>query len=219
MFDALHQAGNDDNQLSGFVVDSQYIKMGVLTTHNLNLSDVKVREKSEFEWLFRFTNIIQEITGLLNIGKGLEQMLDAAKDLEMKSYKLQGYCPTRFAAYFEVSLVNFIKTYPIIIQALAERKESKNKKVRNQAEKLFSQILDIKFVGILLGCRDIYRVIATTYSWLQLMEQFPWVVTKTLSDIIKLSAMADNLDIGSVKAKFQQQTFIIGRPWLSILMT
>ena len=82
-------------------------------------------------------------------------MLDAAKDLERKSYKLQGYCPTRFSAYFEVILVKFIKTYPIIIQALAERKESKNKKVRDQVEKLLSQILGIKFVGIIRGCRDI----------------------------------------------------------------
>ena len=46
--------------------------------------------------------------------------------------------------------------YPIIIQALAERKKSKDKKVRDQAEQLLSKILLITFVGILLGCRYIY---------------------------------------------------------------
>ena len=85
--------------------------MGVLPKliHSLNLSDEEVRGRQDFQWLVRFTNIIKEVTGLLNIGKGLEQMLDAAKELEMKSYRLQGYCSTRFGAYFEVSLNNFIE--------------------------------------------------------------------------------------------------------------
>ena len=123
--------------------------------HNLNLSDEEVRDRPDFDWLVRFTNIIKEVTGLLNIGKGLEQMLDAAEELDMKTYRLQGYCPTRFAAYFEVSLNNFIKSYPIIIRALGERKASKEKKVRDQAEKLLGKLLDVKFVGTLLGCRNV----------------------------------------------------------------
>ena len=222
MLDVLHQAGVDDSQVSGFGVDGQYIKMGVLPkligmidieekdmdklkgwilqtwepAHNLNLADEEVRGRQDFQWLVRFTNIIKEVTGLLNIGKGLEQMLDAAKELDMKSYRLQGYCSTRFAAYFEVSLNNFIKSYPIIIRALGERKTSKEKKVRDQAEKLLGQLLDVKFVGSLLGSRDIYCIIATASCQLQKVEQFPWEVTQILKSVIaKLSAMADNLHI------------------------
>ena len=90
--------------------------------------------------------------------------------------------------------------YPIIIQALAERKKSKYKKVRDQAEQL-SKILHITFVEILLGCRYIYRVIATTSSQ---VEQFPCEITKTLSDVVvMLSAMANNLDVSCEKAKVQ----------------
>ena len=75
MLDVLHQSGIGDKQLLGFGVDGQYIKMGVLNkliekinldekdlnklkgwilqawepAHNLNMSDVEVREKSEFD--------------------------------------------------------------------------------------------------------------------------------------------------------------------------
>ena len=74
MLDFLRQSGIDDTQLSGFGVDSQYIKMGVLNkliekinleekdlnklkgwilqacepARNLNLTVIEVREKSEF---------------------------------------------------------------------------------------------------------------------------------------------------------------------------
>ena len=94
MLDVLQQAVVSDKQLSGFGVDGQYIKMGVLhkliemldieekdinklegwilqtwePAHNLNLSDEEVRDRPDFDWLVRFTNIIKEVTGLLNIG-------------------------------------------------------------------------------------------------------------------------------------------------------
>ena len=136
------------------------IKGWVMTTwepaHNINLSDQDVRNEQIFDWLVRFTNIIKAITGLINIGKGLEQMIAAGEELNVKRYRLQGYCATRFAAYFEVSLENFIRSYPVIFRVLQERKDSKEKKVRDEAEKYLGQILDTKFVGMLLGCRDIY---------------------------------------------------------------
>ena len=90
MLDVLQQAGVADKQLSGFGVDGQYIKMGVLhkliemldieekdinklegwilqtwePAHNLNLSDEEVRDRPDFDWLVRFTNIIKEVTAL-----------------------------------------------------------------------------------------------------------------------------------------------------------
>ena len=68
--------------------------------------------------------------------------------------------------------------------------------MRDQAKKLLGQLLDVKFVGSLLGSRDIYRVIATASCQLQQVEQFPWEVTRTLRSVIaKLSGMADNLPI------------------------
>ena len=57
-------------------------------------------------------------------------------------------------------------------------------------------ILDTKFVLLLLGTRDIYRVIATTSCKLQKVEQFQWEVTRTLKNAIsRLSDMAEDLDI------------------------
>ena len=68
--------------------------------------------------------------------------------------------------------------------------------MRYQAEKLLGKILDVKFVGTLLGGRDVYRVIATTSCQLQEVEQFPWQVTKTLRAVVdKLSSMSNNLHI------------------------
>ena len=62
------------NKLKGWILQAWE------PARNLNLTDIEVREKSEFDWLVRFTNVFKEITGLLYIGKGLEQMLDASKD-------------------------------------------------------------------------------------------------------------------------------------------
>ena len=222
MLGVLHEAGVEDSQISGFGVDGQYIKMGVLNkllnklnlpesdisklsgwilqtwepAHNLNLADQEIREKPVFDWLVRFINIIKEVTGLLNIGKGLEQTIAAAEELNMKNYRLQGFSSTRFAAYFEVSLENFIRSFPIIVRALEERKLSREKKVREEAEKHLGHILDAKFVLILLGTRDIYRVIATTSCKLQKVEQFQWEVVRTLKSAInKLADMADKMQI------------------------
>ena len=152
------------------------LKVWILQTwepaHNLNLSDLEIRDNQVFSWLVRFTNVITDVTGLLNIGKGLEQTIAAAEELQLKRYRLQGFSTTRFAAYFEVSLANFIRSYPVIVRALQERKQSREKKVRDEAEKHLGHILDTKFVGMLLGCRDIYRVIATASCDLQKVEQF-----------------------------------------------
>ena len=149
-----------------------------------------------FDWLVRFINLIKEVTGLLNIGKGMEQTIAAAEELNMKNYRLQGFSSTRFAAYFEVSLENFIRSFPIIVRALEERKLSREKKIREEAEKHLGHILDAKFVLILLGTRDIYRVIATTSCKLQKVEQFQWEVVRTLKSAInKLADMADKMQI------------------------
>ena len=174
MLGVIHEAGIDDTQLSGFGVDGQYIKLGVLTklieklnvgetdtkklkgwvlctwepAHNINLTDLEIRDMQVFDWLVRFTNVIKEVTGLLNIGKGLEQMIAAAEELNTKRYILQGFCATRFAAYFEVSLENFIRSYPVIVRVLEERKNSSDKKVREEAEKHLGHT----WISSLLGC-------------------------------------------------------------------
>ena len=71
----------DINKLEGWILQTW------APAHKLNLSDEEVRDRPYFDWLVRFTNIIKGVTGLLNIGKGLEQMFDAAEELYMKTYR------------------------------------------------------------------------------------------------------------------------------------
>ena len=83
-----------------------------------------------------------------------------------------------------MSLDNFIKIYSVILSALDESKQSVTKKSRDWADKNLVRILDIKFVEMVLGCMDIYRVIATASRNLFNVEQFPWEATRTLNDLI-----------------------------------
>ena len=211
MLDLFHGAGVEDSQLEGVGVDGQYIKLGAIKkliskldvdgyseeqlqkwifvtwdpSHNLNKADEEIRQLQIFDWLVSFTNDVGDITRTLGIGKGLEQCKQAASDLDKTLYKLQTYSATRFAAYVEKVYENIYKSYEIIIRALGVRAESDNKKVRETAKDLLSKLLTTKFLGTLLGCIDIYRVIATSSCNLQRVEQFPWEVISNLNYVIK----------------------------------
>ena len=70
---------------------------------------------------------------MLNIGKGLEQSLEAAEEVGEKFVKLKSLSDTRFSAYFEKSIENFEKRTETTITALKKRTESTNKEVRDKA--------------------------------------------------------------------------------------
>ena len=64
------------------------------------------------------------------------------------------------------------------------------------AKDLLTKLLSTKFVGTLLGCIDIYRVIATASCDLQTVEQFPWEVVANLNSVVtKLKKMSETLKI------------------------
>ena len=187
MLNLFHSAGAEDSQLEGVGVDGQYIKLGAVTkliskldidgytdeerqrwifqtwepAHNLNKADEEIRNLQIFQWLETFTNELGDITRILSIGKGLEQIKQAANELNMPLYKLQTYSTTRFAAHAEKTFNNAYRSFEAIIKALQERAKSNDKKVRDTAKELLDKLLTTKFVGTLLGCIDIYRVIAT----------------------------------------------------------
>ena len=218
----IHDAGVEDSQLEGMGVDGQYIKLGATRklvskleidgyteddlqkwifqtwepAHNLNKADEEIRKLQIFDWLETFTNEVGEITRILGIGKGLEQVMQAATELKMRLFRLQSYSTTRFAAHAEKTFKNAYKSFEIIIKALRVRAESKDKKVRDTANELLSKLLTIKFVGTLLGCIDIYSVIARASCNLQKVEQFPWEVIAYLNSVInKLKKMSQTLKI------------------------
>ena len=124
MLTLFHNAGAEDSQLEGIGVDGQYIKLGAVKklisklaidgyteeqcqrwifqiwepAHNLNKAEEEIRNLPIFQWLDTFINEVGEITKILSIGKGLEQVMQAANELNMVLYKLQTYSTTRFAA-------------------------------------------------------------------------------------------------------------------------
>ena len=218
----MHDAGVEDSQLEGIGVDGQYIKLGAIKkligklsvtgmseeellgwifetwepAHNLNKADEEIRNLPIFEWLVRFTSDIGDVTRLLGIGKGLEQSKQSAAELEQRLYKLQAYSVTRFASHVEKTYTNAYRSYEIIVRTLQTRAASNDKKVSEAAKELSSKLLTTKFVGTLLGCTDIYRVIATASCDLQQVEQFPWQVLAVLNDVIaKLKKMSTTLKI------------------------
>ena len=222
MLELMRGAGVADSQLEGVGVDGQYIKLGAIKkmiaklnvdglteeqlldwvfetwepAHNLNKADEEIRKLQIFEWLVRFTKEVGEITGILGIGKGLEQSKHSASELGKRLYKLQAYSVTRFAAHVEKTFKNTYKSFEIIIKTLETRAESKDKKVSDVAKDLLTKLLSTKFVGTLLGCIDIYRVIATASCDLQTVEQFPWEVVANLNSVVtKLKKMSETLKI------------------------
>ena len=85
---------------------------------------------------------------------------------------------TRFSAYFEGSISNFIKRIETTIAALKKRIESTDKKVKDKAASLMKKICSKQFFLLILGILDIYRLLGTTSSLLQTVQQFPWDIPK-----------------------------------------
>ena len=79
--------------------------------------------------------------------------------------RLQTFSATRFAAHAKKVYKNCYKSFTIIITVLEERDDAKD---------LLSKVLTVKFIGTLLGCIDIYRVIATASCDLLTVDHFPW---------------------------------------------
>ena len=183
--EVFNNAGLSDNQLEGLDWDGEYIKKGVKNKliRILNISDMTDEEKTDwitevwepahqielttkdarnmdiFEWLEDHIKIINDITTILNIGKGLEQSIEAAREVGEKLYILKTLSDTRFSAYFEKSIENFEKRIETTITALKKRAESKNKEVKEKASNLLKKVCNKQFLLLNLGLLDIYRLL------------------------------------------------------------
>ena len=99
--------------------------------------------------------IINDITTILNIGKGLEQSIEAAREVGEKLYILKTLSDTRFSAYFEKSIDFFEKRIETTITALKKRAESNNKEVREKASIRLKKVCNKQFLLLNLGLLDI----------------------------------------------------------------
>ena len=143
----LNNVGAEDTQLEGIAVDGEYVKKGIKDklledldipkmtdkekddwitmvwdpAHELELAVSDARKDSAFDWFNLHIRQINEATEMLNIGKGLQQSLSAAKDLDQKLYKLRNMSSTRFVAYFFMCLNNNEKSLSISIEVLKKK--------------------------------------------------------------------------------------------------
>ena len=152
--------------------------------HQLELVTNDIKKDDSFDWFNAHITVVKETISVLNIGKGLEQSLDAAGEVGEKSYKLKTLSDTRFSAYFESSLDNFEKRIGTTILALQKRVESKDKDVKDKASWLLKRILNKKFLMIHLALIDLYRVLGTSSSNLQTVQQFPWDIGKKQTQLL-----------------------------------
>ena len=69
--------------------------------HQFELTTKDAINMDKFEWLEDHKKIINDITTILNIGKGLEQSIETAREVGEKLYILKTLSDTRFSVYFK----------------------------------------------------------------------------------------------------------------------
>ena len=179
--EVFRDSGFTDDQLEGMGWDGEYIKKGVKDklldileiegmtkddmkewvtevwepAHQLELVTKDVKSDNTFEWLTDHIQVLNDTATILGIGKGLEQSMEAAKEVGEKFYKLKRTSDTRFAAYFEGSIGNFEKRMETNIAALRKRTESTDSKVKEKASKLLKRICSKQFLLTNLGILNV----------------------------------------------------------------
>ena len=198
--EVFHESGFCDDQLAGFGWDGEYVKKGIKDkildlvvvegmnkgelvewitevwepAHQLELVTKDTKGDDAFQWFTDHIQVLNDITEILGIGKGLKQSLEAAVEVGEKFYKLRQLSGTRFAAYFSGSIAKFEKRMETNVAALRKRTESNDKKVREKAATLLRTICSKQFLLINLGVLDVYNILAVVSKQLQQVEQFPW---------------------------------------------
>ena len=215
----LNGSGVDDKQLEGIAVDGEYVRKGIKEkllelldlpgmdeedkagwitcvwdpAHELELAMKDVRKDQVFDWLEKHIKLINEATELLNIGKGLQQSLRVAEELDEKLYKLRNMSSTRFVAYFYRCLENNEKSLSISIEVLKEKSTSSSKKeTKEKAGRILKSWKTQQWMMINLGLIDIFRLMGMASKELQKVEIFPWDVLGIQESLISnLRTMAD----------------------------
>ena len=75
----------------GFTLEDKdrWITMVRETEHKLELSFKDVRKEDTFVWLDQHIKLVNEATKLLNIGKGLQQSIDTAVEIDGRFLSLE----------------------------------------------------------------------------------------------------------------------------------
>ena len=151
--EVFHDSGFSDDQLEAIGWDGEYVKKGVKgkvldqlgigeftkeeknlwvtevweLAHQFGLVTKDVKKDPIFSLLNDHIQTINDTASIVGIGKGLEQSIEAAEEVEAKFYKLRRVSDTRFAAYFEGSISNIEKRIETTIAALRKRTDSSDK--------------------------------------------------------------------------------------------
>ena len=223
--------GCEDNQLEGIAVDGEYIKKNVkshlleilnhdslLTSqeknnwitaiwepaHELELAVKDVRKDHVFQWFERDIQLINEATELLSIGKGLEESIQAATDIDAKLYKLRPLSDTRFVAYFGDTLSNNEKSLEPSLEVLKKKSESASShETREKASRILNSWTNKQWLLTNSGLVDIFNTMGFASKKLQKCEQFPWDVSTIQHSLIE---QLDNM----AKLNLSEE---IGREW------
>jgi hypothetical protein len=219
--EVFRDSGFTDDQLEGMGWDGEYIKKGVKDklldileiegmtkddmkewvtevwepAHQLELVTKDVKSDNTFDLLTDHIQVLNDTATILGIGKGLEQSMEAAKEVGEKFYKLKRTSDTRFAAYFEGSIGNFEKRMETNIAALRKRTESTDSKVKEKASKLVKRICSKQFLLTNLGILDVYNLLGGISKELQTVEQFPWNIPKLQQKLLKQLEKMVNLSL------------------------
>ena len=215
----LKQFGVEDKQVEGVAVDGEYVKKGIKEkliaeldipgmnhsqkgdwitfvwdpAHEVELAIKDVRKEDIFQWLENHIKQMNEATGLLNIGKGLQQSLSAAENLDERLYKLRNMSGTRFVAYYYGCLANNEKSLSISIEVLKEKSETSSKKeTREKARDILKSWKTQQWMMTNLGLIDIFRQLGQVSRNMQTVELFPWEILEIQDGMIRtLRKMGD----------------------------
>ena len=89
-------------------------------------------------WLTEYIKNVNTVIETLNIGKGLEQSIASADDVNETFYNLRNLSDTRFTTYFHKTLDSFEKRLNTTVSALNKRQVERDKKVREKAQSLLN---------------------------------------------------------------------------------
>ena len=91
-----------------------------------------------FMRLTEYIKNVNTVIETLNIGKGLEQSIASADDVNETFYNLRNLSDTRFTTYFHKTLDSFEKRLNTTVSALNKRQVERDKKVREKAQSLLN---------------------------------------------------------------------------------
>ena len=171
----------------------------------MELVNKDAKDDPAFEWFENHIQVLNDITFILGIGKGLEQSMEAAEEVGEKNYKLRELSRTRFAAYFGGSISNFEKRMETNVAALRKRTESIDKKVKEKASRLLNQICSKQFLLLNLGILDIYQLLGRISKQLQTVEQFPWNIPKVQQALVQQLKKMEGLKLGGEGDEMEQE--------------